>query len=268
MPRIPKYCLPILLWLAFLSGCSSVPTVQVTEGWQQTITDPTEYTVQPGDTLYSIAWNYGLDDRKVAAMNGISTSYRIRVGQKLKLVPPGGGQPEPVVLNTQAPQQAPKIVKICPAPAPVQTNNQTTQPVVAMNTPVIAGSSNNVAGIAWTWPGRGKVVDNNSPSGLNRGIDILGTVGSSITAAAQGKVVYAGSGLRGYGNLIIIKHNDMYLSAYAHNQKILVQEGQMVKIGQVIALMGNTESNQVELHFEIRKAGKPVDPMKYLPGHC
>lgn len=266
MPRISKHLLPILL-LAILSGCSSVPTVPVTEAWRQTITDETNYTVQPGDTLYSIAWNYGLDYRRVAAMNGISTSYKITVGQKLKLVPPGGGQPQPVVLSTEAPQQAPKVVKICPAPAPVAPTNQA-QPAVAVNTPTIAGITNNAAGIVWTWPAHGKVVDNFTQSGLNKGIDILGANGSSVLAAAQGKVVYDGNGLRGYGNLIIIKHNDMFLSAYAHNQKILVQEGQMVKMGQVIALMGSTEAKQVELHFEIRKAGKPVDPMKYLPEHC
>jgi lipoprotein NlpD len=117
----------------------------------------------------------------------------------------------------------------------------------------------------WGWPAKGKVVMQFSESTSLKGIDIAGSAGQPVTASASGKVVYAGSGLRGYGKLIIIKHNDAYLSAYAHNRDILVKEGQQVVKGQKIAEMGNTDSDQVKLHFEIRRQGKPVDPLRYLP---
>jgi lipoprotein NlpD len=117
----------------------------------------------------------------------------------------------------------------------------------------------------WAWPAKGKVVAQFSEATSLKGIDIAGSAGQPVTASAGGKVVYAGSGLRGYGKLIIIKHNDAYLSAYAHNRDILVKEGQQVSKGQKIAEMGNTDTDQVKLHFEIRRQGKPVDPLRYLP---
>ncbi|HWC45033.1 MAG TPA: peptidoglycan DD-metalloendopeptidase family protein, partial [Casimicrobiaceae bacterium] len=131
-----------------------------------------------------------------------------------------------------------------------------------------SASSSAAAGgdhLDWMWPAKGKIVTNFSETANLKGIDIAGTAGEPVRASAPGRVVYAGNGLRGYGKLIIIKHNDTYLSAYAHNREILVKEGQQVTRGQKIAEMGNTDADQVKLHFEIRRHGKPMDPTKYLP---
>jgi lipoprotein NlpD len=144
------------------------------------------------------------------------------------------------------------------APAPTPT-------AAPEATPPAASSAN---GIDWGWPATGKIVTSYIEStSANKGIDIAGTLGQPVLAAAAGKVVYSGSGLRGYGNLVIIKHDDTYLSAYAHNSKLLVKEGQSIVKGQKIAEMGSSDAPRVQLHFEIRKFGKPVDPSKYLPAN-
>jgi lipoprotein NlpD len=220
---------------------------------------PPAYTVKRGDTLYSIAWNYGYDYRDVAAWNRIHPPYTIYPGQRISLLP----------ATTRPPNNPPALV-----PGPIESNRKNTQPQVkiaakkedqatdnhesARKLPVAAGS------VKWAWPTLGKIIKTDTPISKN-GIDISGTLRQEITAAANGDVVYSGSGLLGYGRLIIIKHNDTYLSAYAHNNELLVKEGDRVAVGHNIARMGQTSNGRTILHFEIRKNGQPVDPMKYLP---
>ena len=139
---------------------------------------------------------------------------------------------------------------------------KTAEKPVETKAPEVAASGNDE--VAWIWPASGKTVGTFSESG-SKGVDIAGKAGDPVIAAADGRVVYSGTGLRGYGKLVILKHNNTYLSAYAHNQNILVKEGQSVSKGQKIAEMGNTDADQVKLHFEVRRQGKPVDPLKYLP---
>ena len=222
-------------------------------------TIPSVYTVKQGDTLYSIAWNYGYDYRDVAAWNRIRSPYTIYPGQQISLIPS----------TNRLPDNPPALV-----PGPVETNKHNTKPqaetatnaknqtaadhAVIKQSPVVTGP------VRWVWPTLGKIIKTDTPISKN-GIDISGTLRQDISAAANGEVVYSGSGLLGYGRLIIIKHNDTYLSAYAHNNELLVKEGDQVAIGQAIARMGQTSNGRTILHFEIRKNGQPVDPMKYLP---
>ncbi|MEO8306217.1 MAG: peptidoglycan DD-metalloendopeptidase family protein [Betaproteobacteria bacterium] len=151
-----------------------------------------------------------------------------------------------------------------PAPAPAVAPVEPKPETKAAPKPA-SGAPDDAEKLDWAWPAKGKVVTGFSEVTNLKGIDIAGTAGQPVTASAAGKVVYAGTGLRGYGKLIIVKHNDTYLSAYAHNREILVKEGQQVGKGQKIAEMGNTDADQVKLHFEIRRQGKPVDPLRYLP---
>ena len=199
---------------------------------------PKVYTVVRGDTLQAIAWRFGLDHAAIARWNNIKNANLIFVGQKLRLSPPprssrAGSTAQRSEKPASARESRPKVVQ---------------KPV------------------AWRWPAKGKVQKARSALGT-KGIEIHGTRGSPIIAAAAGKVVYSGSGLRGYGNLIIVQHNDTYLSAYAHNEKLLLSEGASVRAGQKIATMGNSGTKQVMLHFEIRRNGKAVEPNNYLPRH-
>ncbi|MGA8259248.1 MAG: peptidoglycan DD-metalloendopeptidase family protein [Arenicellales bacterium] len=196
------------------------------------------HVVQQGDTLYSIAWDAGVDYRALAAWNDISPPYVIRPGETLRLRPrkgSGTGHGKPAV-----PEPSKR------AAAPDTRSGEMGQP-------------------EWAWPVRGPIIREFSRSSANPGIDIAGKSGETVKSAADGRVVYAGDGLRGYGELIIVKHNDTFLSAYAHNRKILVREGDSVGRGQPIAEMGSTGTNRVKLHFEIRKEGVAVDPLQYLP---
>ncbi|WP_311352701.1 murein hydrolase activator NlpD [Aggregatibacter segnis] len=256
------------------------------------------YTVRKGDTMFLIAYISGLDVKELAALNNMKEPYNLSVGQTLKV---SNGRTQSVAQPAVAPQpQAPvqqpvsteptvtytpgangtqygsdgtitgpvkatagglPPVNSAPVNQPVQVQNQpvVSQPIPQDNAPVAST-------IAWRWPTSGNVVQGFSSSdGGNKGIDIGGSRGQAVNAAAGGRVVYAGNALRGYGNLIIIKHNDDFLSAYAHNDSILVKDQQEVKAGQQIAKMGNTGTNDVKLHFEIRYKGKSVDPTRYLP---
>lgn len=275
---LKKYSVFLLLSLCLLlDGCVGDQFAPVKERWQQPLKRPVTYRVHKGDTLYSIAWRYELDYRQIAQTNHIQPPYKLFVGQKLHLIPPSYKKSEqrrpvtPPVITTAAPQQ-PKSTPLSSTSkttvTPATTATATTSPTVSTiaSTPVTKVRTVKVAGINWAWPTRGKIISGfSSNGGLNKGLDISNAAGTPILAAAEGKVVYAGDGLRGYGKLIIIKHNDEFLSAYAHNQTLLVQDGQTVHTGQLIARMGSTEAKQTMLHFEIRKAGKPVDPLKYLP---
>ncbi|MDH5600620.1 MAG: peptidoglycan DD-metalloendopeptidase family protein [Gammaproteobacteria bacterium] len=204
----------------------------------------THHRVKAGETLYSIAFEYGRDYRDVARWNRISRSYTIYPKQKLRIVPITSDRPE--IRKKKVNSGVPRV------------KNRVT---VDDKTSYVSNSE-----LKWSWPTQGKVVSTFSIRDPGRrGIDIIGRKGQPVKAAAAGRVVYRGNGLRGYGNLIIIKHNDTYFSAYAHTEDVVVKENEKVKLGQRLADMGNTSSVKTKLHFEIRRNGKPVNPMSYLP---
>lgn len=264
---------------------------------------PQSYIIQKGDTLYSIAFNYGFDYHELAELNGIKDPNVIQIGQEIRLFPVGTAatlrssevaeiKPLPAIIKEQ-----PKVAKYTyndaalakidqvqqtktedakPQPqtsakvAITHKNDSKIKPEVKTESlvqtqPEVSAADGEDDGLDWALPTNGKLIADFSEAENRKGIDISGKLGQAIVASAPGKVVYSGSGLRGYGKLIIIKHNKTYLSAYAHNDNILVKEGQSVTRGQKIAEMGNTDADQVKLHFEVRRLGKPVDPAKYLP---
>jgi lipoprotein NlpD len=243
------------------------------------------HTVQRGDTLYAIAFANGLDYREIAIWNQLESADRILVGQVLRLTPPPGGveikplddepaptarplaeppvlrEPQAVLLpyseanwaQVSNPRPVAAVVPAAPPPpAPVQVVPQTPAPAAS-------GVVDN-----WLWPAEGTLAGRFGAEG-GKGIDIVGQRNAPVKAVAPGKVVYSGSGLRGYGRLLIVKHAGEYLSAYAHNETILVKEGDTVAAGQKIALMGDSDADRVKLHFEIRRYGKPLNPLTYLP---
>lgn len=238
---------------------------------------PKSYVVQKGDTLYSIAFNYGFDYHELAELNGIKDPKVISIGQEIRLFPGAARsasaveslikeQPKLVKYpySEAAMAQIEKVQEQKPRPAMVAKVESKPETEADAETDGSADESEEAA-LEWSMPAQGKLIGQFSESANRKGIDIAGKLGEPIVASASGKVVYSGSGLRGYGKLIIIKHNKTYLSAYAHNDKILVKEGQSITRGQKIAEMGNTDADQVKLHFEVRRFGKPVDPAKYLP---
>ncbi|WP_280368576.1 peptidoglycan DD-metalloendopeptidase family protein [Pseudomonas sp. BN411] len=244
-------------------GSTSAPQRQpVTSG---------QYRVQRGDTLYSIAFRFGWDWKALAARNGIPAPYVIRPGQIIRFDgQPGQARPTavataPAVTNPRAGSSASTRPPVQAQQPAVRPQTPAPQPVVtAPATPSNTSTTRSAAG--WVWPANGALIGRFSSNGsLNKGIDIAGELGQPVLAASDGSVVYAGSGLRGYGELVIIKHSDTYVSAYGHNRRLLVREGQQVKVGQTIAEMGSTGTDRVKLHFEIRRQGKPVDPLQYLP---
>lgn len=246
--------------MLFLVGCTTQKTGDVADqslsmsSVERTQPSGGKHRVQKGDTLYSIAFRYGWDWQTLAQRNNIQPPYVIRPGQMLSFAP------------TTKP---PVATKPAIASATVRSKTTaTTQPTVLAAVPITPASTTTKAASAagWVWPAQGTVIAKFSTAGsLNKGIDIAGNAGQSVVAAKSGTVVYAGSGLRGYGELLIIKHDNLYVSAYGHNSSLSVREGQTVSAGQVIAKMGATGADRVKLHFEIRKKGKPVDPLLYLP---
>jgi lipoprotein NlpD len=223
------------------------------------------YTVQPGDTLSSIAAAFGRDVKDLARWNSIDDPSRIRVGQLLRVVPPAAETASVLPVTPTAPAvtkplEGPGAQPSTAPAAPAEATAAPGPPAPAPDTKPAA-----VAPAAdWIWPVNGKVTDKFDEK-RNKGIGIAAREGDPVVASADGQVVYSGSGLRGYGNLVILKHNDDFISAYAHNRQILVKQGQMVKKGQRIAEVGKTDASQPKLHFEIRRQGKPVDPLAYLP---
>jgi len=223
---------------------------------------PGYYSIKSGDTLIRIGLDAGQNWRDLARWNKIDNPNLLEVGQVLRVVSPDQTPlPEAVVIK---PVTAPTVVnsagpdnKLATAPPtpPLPSTG------VASATPATLADSE---GLAFIWPHNGAIMAGFDES-KNKGLAVAGKAGDPVLAAADGKVVYAGAGLRGYGNLVIIKHNNTFLSAYAHNQALLVREDQAVKRGQTIAQMGNSDADQVKLHFEIRRLGKPVDPVKFLP---
>jgi lipoprotein NlpD len=236
-----------------------------------------QYVVKRGDTLFSIAFRYGWDWKALAARNNVPEPYTIHVGQTIRFDGRSNSTstavaaapvvvPQTTTGTSSSPSGSIKTTVITrPVDAPSGSNGPpATTPInTPVNTPVVAGAR---SASGWAWPTSGVLISRFSSNGsLNKGIDIAGDLGQPVLAASDGSVVYAGSGLRGYGELVIIKHSDTYVSAYGHNRRLLVREGQQVKAGQAIAEMGSTGTDRVKLHFEIRRQGKPVDPLEFLP---
>lgn len=221
---------------------------------------PGYYTVKQGDVLGRIALEFGQNWKDIARWNNLDNANLIEIGQVLRVLPPG---PDPAVAkavpNAPRPDVKPLDAKTTPvagAPAPGAS--------AAAAAPPASAPREGDDDVTWAWPAGGPVASG-FEEGRTKGLAITGKAGDPVLAAADGRVVYAGSGLRGYGNLVIIKHNATYLTAYAHNQVLLVKEDQAVRRGQRIAEMGSTEADRVQLHFEVRRQGKPVDPARVLP---
>ncbi|MFP5467834.1 MAG: peptidoglycan DD-metalloendopeptidase family protein [Gammaproteobacteria bacterium] len=231
---------------------------------------PGYYTVKPGDTLYRIALESGQAPRDLQAWNNLPNPNLIEVGQVLRVAPPAPVA-APVAPVAVAPVASSSVVGRpigqTSTTAPATASSTAPAPAAAPATPAPAPVAEPAAGpdeIAFVWPAQGGVIATFDEA-RNKGVSIGGKPGDPVVAAADGRVVYAGAGLRGYGNLVILKHNNTYLTAYAHNQALLVREDQMVRQGQRIAEMGSSDTDRVKLHFEVRRQGKPVDPLNHLP---
>ena len=234
--------LSLFLMISLISGCGS----------------HIYHFVEPGETLYSISWAYGHDYRQVAQWNEISPPYVVKRGQRLRVAPP-----QTTTSSAEKPNGNRELA-VSKGADKESKSIADKQDVVKSSSPgEFAGS----ATLEWQWPTKGgKVVQTfNERDPGKQGVDVAGKFGQPIYSAASGRVVYSGGGLSRYGKLIIVKHNETFLSAYAHNKRILVKEGETLKAGQFIAEMGNTGTNTTKLHFEIRRDGKPVNPLRYLP---
>jgi len=221
---------------------------------------PGYYTVKPGDTLLRISLENGQSTQDLTRWNQLENPNRIEVGQVIRVIPPASSE---VVIK---PIARPQVVATPAALAPASGTSASVTELAAASASSAAVSKPVATedGINWIWPANGVVLAGFDDV-KNKGVDIGGKAGDTVVAAADGRVVYVGAGLRGYGNLIILKHNNVYLTAYAHNQTLLVKEDQSVLKGQKIAEMGSSDADRVKLHFEVRRQGKPVDPAKYLP---
>ena len=252
--KFSRYAFVVFVLLA---GCAGEPVIPVSD-----LTSPRgRYAmrmVRPGDTLYMIAWEVGLDYRQLANWNGLVAPYRLTPGARIRLSTPGGSKlgrnGETQTQATALPSEGPRATVVAEAVSGTSGSG-------------IGGNSVDPKSRVsdWLWPANGSIIQHFTGKNGNNGLDISGRKGAQIRAAADGVVVYAGSGLRGYGQLLIIQHNDVFLSAYAHNQALLVSEGTTVRSGQTVAEMGDTDAESPRLHFEIRRDGKPVNPLDYLP---
>jgi lipoprotein NlpD len=230
------------------------------------------YTVRKGDTLLRIALDFGENYRDLVAWNNLANPDDIKVGQVLRVSQPGGErtaniqtQPVPMPPSASVPRKTePRADKTPYNEGKVATTTPPATTLPATPAAPAAPAASDEARLSWMWPSEGRVIAT-FDDGRNKGIDIAGKMGQPVVAAGSGKVMYAGSGIRGYGNLVIVKHSNSLLSAYAHNRKIVVKEGDNVSRGQVIAEMGDSDADAVKLHFEIRQQGKPVDPTRFLP---
>lgn len=286
---IVKWC--ALLPLLAVAACASqrpAPVVDRSGRSPVTATAPTAaptvsriapdgiYVAQRGDTLQNVALAFGIDPKNLARWNGVSESDVLIPGQTLQVTPPASvATVSPITGSGQAevrPLPPPgAAMPGAPAPLPPAAVPPTTVPPVVASPPAVPPtpppsepSRAPSASLPWLWPTPGKVIETfDDPR--NKGIDIAGNEGAPVQAAADGEVVYVGSAVRGYGNLVIVRHSDDFITAYAHNRKVLVAEKQSVKRGQPIAELGRSDADRPKLHFEIRHQGKPVDPLKYLP---
>ena len=219
------------------------------------------HKVVRGDTVYNISKRYNITQDNLRAWNGL-TDNNISVGQTLRVKPAGYVAPASSTV-VHRPEPAPSHPPVsAPANTPPVSVVQQSAPTPLVSSAGSSGGVRTAAGITWQRPTAGNIIAHYSNS--NKGVDIAGTSGQAVVSAADGKVVYAGNGLRGYGNLVIVQHNSTYLTAYGHNQALLVKEGEVVKRGQTIARMGNTDTDRVKLHFEVRQDGKPVNPVNYV----
>lgn len=284
----------LLIVAVFLAACAErKPPIVI----DRTLSGAATHTVVAGDTLYSIALRYDRDYRELALINGLGADYLIKPGQRLRLngkpavakpiepaskppvkvavvekpATPSAAKPieakpanKPVVASKPSPAATPAKPVVAVTPKEVPQEVKTASAVVSNTTPSAPASA--VSATGWQWPAKGNVISKFGTQGLSgKGLDIAGQQGDAVWAAASGTVVYAGSGLVGYGKLLILRHDDNYISAYAHNDRFLVAEGNSVKAGQQIAVMGASGTDRNKLHFEIREKGKPVDPLKFLP---
>ena len=281
--RTVKYILSYLIIAVSIFSCSGRSTPAPVSNIYSTNTfgernkaaiTSSQYVVKKGETLFSIAWRSSSDVRRIAQLNKISPPYKIFPGQKLFLVEQKVKKPAQASKSKVSHKKPTKSSTVNSKNSNKNTLASTKKQAYGKNVSARKSYQNSTLPSdsfsqkisRWQWPIKGKVVEyfSNREQG-NKGIDITGRRGSKIRATAKGKVVYAGSALRGYGKLIIIKHNDDYLSAYAHNDRILVKEQQQINRGDIISTMGDTEANKVMLHFEIRFRGKSVNPLNYLP---
>lgn len=249
-------CIPIgiIFFLSVcLSGCTSNKNYASVRSYPAKVsTNGYYHLVKQGDTLYSISFKAGVAYQRLAAWNNISAPYKIQIGQKINLIK----QKQRVVNKPiPRPKKHTKIKKRTPSQKKI---------LVSKKKVTNSKANKKLLKLLWQWPIKGKLLKKFSKTD-SKGIDIAGKSGLKVKAAASGKVVYSGSGLKGYGNLLIIKHNYLFLSAYANNRHLLVKEGQVVKKGQNIAEVGRVGSKKTSLHFEIRKNGHPVNPLNYLP---
>jgi lipoprotein NlpD len=253
---VARLCL--LLGVALAAGCISTSSVHIPSSRGTRTAEPARaaagvHVVRRGETLYQIAFQYRIDQRDLARWNRIRNPDRISVGQRLRLTPPRGAATAPAPAQPAA-QRAPRASPRPEGPPPRAAAPQAAPPRVVAQPPPL-----------WLWPTDGEVVTRfGSSAGIGTGIGIRGREGQPVRAAAGGRVVYAGNGLIGYGQLVIIKHNDTYLSAYGYNSRLLVTQGQDVARGTTIAYMGQGPERQPRLHFEIRRDGAPVDPLLLL----
>jgi lipoprotein NlpD len=301
IPRYLEWRLACALVAALVAGCSvrtGAPVVDRAQGTKAAAAKPTVaakpaprpgdarpefHTVRKGDTLYSIALDHGLEYRELAQWNGVTEASVISIGQQLRLSPPPVASSAAVPLKSAPVVQARPldgspvsagdgVVKSEPRAVRAPYSDQTYAQMASVK-PELSSRSDPAATpgaadderVAWGWPASGKVIRAFSESPNQRGISIAGKLGQPVHASASGRVIFSGTGIRGFGKLIVIKHNNTFLSVYAHNNELLVKEGQNVSKGQKIAEMGSTDTDQVRLHFEIRRLGKPVDPIKLLP---
>ncbi len=247
-----RFLLPLLL-AALLAACAEITNAPViNKAPHRKI--PAETTVGPGDSIYTISWRYGLDFIDVAKWNGLAKPYDVQEGSRLRLRK-----------DSAAPSTAAATVRTLPdEEETVVSEIQAVGAVQPAPTAAPEGSLPKAPPASWHWPARGDLIARYSREKGVNGIRIAAAPGTPIIATAAGEVVYVGEGLRGYGRLVILKHSDTYLSAYAHNRRILVAEGDRIGAGQQIAEMGDSGADRTMLHFEIRVNGKPQDPLKYL----
>ena len=240
------------LSLTWLNGCSNVAQPPISDRSAGPAWTPNSHRVRPGETLYSIAFQYGMRYETLAQWNGLRSPYTIKVGQTLRLKPSVASARAAPRSNSSTSASSDSVKQ----PPATRASQPSPSPPPAQKTSTIT----------WQWPAQGPILRTfQGNSHGKKGIEIGGGRGQAVRAAGPGRVVYAGSGLVGYGRLIIIKHDARFLSAYGFNDKLFVQEGSQVHAGQVIAEMGSSGTNRVQLHFEIRRDGKPVDPLQYLP---
>ena len=266
----PRFALALWVALGF-AGCGGNPPAPIEDrGARGSVDQAGRYTVARGDTLYSIAFRFGLDFRRLAAGNGIPPPYTIYPGQVLDLraSPPASRSAPAPKAATAGKASTPKAAPV-PRSVPVKSAEpRVTTPGVAEQKQAVVKQAEVKQAEAkvssWRWPAAGRVVRRFSTI-VHKGIDIAGGQGDPVRASAAGRVVYAGAGIAGYGQLLIVRHNERYLSAYGHNERLLVGEGESVAAGQRIATRGSSGTDRVKLHFEIRRDGKPVDPLSLLP---